>query len=1318
MSDIEISNLRPKISVVVAVYNAELFLPQCLDSILNQTLKEMEVICVDDASTDRSLEILKQYQEQDNRIIVIEQEHAGAGAARNKGMQAARGEYLSVLDADDFFDRDMLRLAYTAAEEQKADIVVFRCDQYDHQKEAFSACDWSIMPWMLKNNPFCASDIPDRIFNIGCGWAWDKLYRRDFVSRNEMTFQEIRSTNDMLFVYYLYTKADRIFVINPVLAHHRINMKKSLSMTREKSWDNCYLALKALKDKLTDDGIYETYKQSFVNWALNLILWHIDTLEPEAAEKLKQKCREEFFDSLDITGNEYTYYYNKKEYNRMKTIMDGSAKVSVIMPVYQAGDYLHQSMDSLINQTLYNIEILCVDDGSTDNSLEILQEYEKRDERVHVITKEHSNAGDARNMGLDAASGEYLAFLDADDFAAPDMLEKAYLAAKEADADICLFRCNQYDHNSGDFRECPWTMRTWEMPEQRPFSAQDVSGKIFNMSSCTPWDKLFKTSLIREKGIRFQSVSSSNDMVFTFSAFTQSRRFITLEDILVHQRVGHPRYLSEDIEYMTSNYYKALMGVKNFLSDNGIYDEYKKSFINWGLDFSLWNMHNFGGHFGELVKQQLKQRYFADMDICNASEEDFYNHDQYVEMREIMESGLAANNISGNPKVSVIIPIYNVEQYLRLCLDSAVYQTMHNIEIICVDDGSTDSCLDIIREYEKMDSRIVVITGPNGGYGHAMNQGLDRARGEYIAILEPDDYVDVRMYEELYQIAIENELDYVKGDFYRFTHDERGNQIVSYHMVAKEQSNYEIVKNPAVDSDVFRYMMNTWSGIYKRDFLERNHIRHNETPGASFQDNGFWFQTLVFASRIMVHNFPYYYNRRDNPNSSVASKAKVYCMNEEYALIRNRLKEYPELEKKYIYQYNTKRFLNYLFTYNRLAPEFKLEYLTAFHKELKEADEAGEVAWYLFTKQEKEELKMVLEEPEMFPSVYRIRKYKGEIEKLQREVAGLKKDKKNIEDEYRDKLDFFLSSFYTANGKRRTNTGRNKPVKQDNRIVHLAFISDQNYCMPTSVALTSLKLNKNYDTVYKIHVMSSGIDEDGKARLMQLSSDDFQIDLMDVQEDPRFSGYTKGDGDLHVSTAAIIKLRIPQLLPYVGKVLYLDGDILIQDDLLDVYNTDIDGYYVAAVKDIISERNPKHLKNLNYPHTYYFNSGMMLMNLSKMRKDNMTEKLVDYRLHGKNHFMDQDTLNVVLGEKVKFVSPRYNFLNKFYDWWDYMKLSVFYDEQLPSERIEAYRNAVILHLGSHEKPWKYEMGYLSELYDKYYSESPYREIPLTRIPME
>ena len=311
-------------------------------------------------------------------------------------------------------------------------------------------------------------------------------------------------------------------------------------------------------------------------------------------------------------------------------------------------------------------------------------------------------------------------------------------------------------------------------------------------------------------------------------------------------------------------------------------------------------------------------------------------------------------------KVSVIVPIYNVEDYLKQCLDSIIYQKLKELEIICVNDGSTDNSLEIVKEYAAKDSRIVIITGENAGYGAAMNKGLDAAKGEYIGIVEPDDYIEISMYDDLYKIAKENNLDLIKADFYRFNKESNQNVVFAYNRLSTDKGDYNRIIKPMEEKQSFRFIMNTWSGIYKRDFLEKHKIRHNETPGASFQDNGFWFQTFLLADSAMFIDNPYYMNRRDNPNSSVKSEGKVYAVNEEYKYIKElMLKNYPLLWNEVKYIFTLKKLHNYTFTLSRIAPEFKEQYLRDISKEFRESELLGEVDRQIFNDEEWKNFKKI-----------------------------------------------------------------------------------------------------------------------------------------------------------------------------------------------------------------------------------------------------------------------------------------------------------------------------------------------------------------------
>ncbi len=289
------------------------------------------------------------------------------------------------------------------------------------------------------------------------------------------------------------------------------------------------------------------------------------------------------------------------------------------------------------------------------------------------------------------------------------------------------------------------------------------------------------------------------------------------------------------------------------------------------------------------------------------------------------------------PKVSIVVPIYNVEQYLHTALDSLIRQTLKDIEIICVNDGSGDGSKQIIEEYAKNDIRVIQINQENGGYGKAMNAGIDRASGEYLGILEPDDYVSLTMYEDLYETAKNYHLDFVKADYKRFTTDKKTDcETYKYIHLSEKQEDYGRVFRPTEYLESFLFVMNTWSGIYRLDYIRENRIRHNETPGASFQDNGFWFQTFLCANRAMIVNKPYYNVRRDNPNSSIYNPGKIYAMNREYDYIRGILLEKQDVWDKMKGVYWRTRFRNYLATINRIDAKYEKEYVNTINRELKE----------------------------------------------------------------------------------------------------------------------------------------------------------------------------------------------------------------------------------------------------------------------------------------------------------------------------------------------------------------------------------------------
>lgn len=241
-------------------------------------------------------------------------------------------------------------------------------------------------------------------------------------------------------------------------------------------------------------------------------------------------------------------------------------------------------------------------------------------------------------------------------------------------------------------------------------------------------------------------------------------------------------------------------------------------------------------------------------------------------------------------KVSVIIPVYNSEKYLEQCLKSAMAQTMKDIEIICVNDGSTDNSRYILEKMAAEDSRIIIIEKANKGYGSAMNTGINFATGKYLVFLESDDFILPDMCEEMFKLCEKHSLEIIKTDYYEFKM--RGEKVCYRYRKTSNYNNYRKILTPKINNELFFASMYTWTCMYSREFIDNHKIRHNETPGASYQDNGFWFQSLMYCERLYLLDRGFYMYRQDNPNSSIHSKGKVQVFSSEYAFIREKIYEY------------------------------------------------------------------------------------------------------------------------------------------------------------------------------------------------------------------------------------------------------------------------------------------------------------------------------------------------------------------------------------------------------------------------------------------
>lgn len=315
--------MNPKVSVIIPVYNVEKYLPQCIDSIINQTLKDIEIICIDDGSTDNSLNILKEYQKKDKRIIIIEQQNGGAGRARNAGLKIAKGTYLSFLDSDDFFYENMLKEAVDNLEKTKSDIIVYNVDLYDNKLNKIIPDNWVIKKDLLPQKQiFSYKDCLETIFTCVHTAAWNKLFRSEFIKKNKLYFQETHNTNDLYFVCMALVLAKEITYLPDALMCYRINLETSLSQAgnRAKYPDDAHAAFKKLKKELLQYDLFYDLKKAYDNACLRVYYYNSNKLKSSDALNYLLKLKLYWLPELEIERPIENYFYYKHFYEFYKKI--------------------------------------------------------------------------------------------------------------------------------------------------------------------------------------------------------------------------------------------------------------------------------------------------------------------------------------------------------------------------------------------------------------------------------------------------------------------------------------------------------------------------------------------------------------------------------------------------------------------------------------------------------------------------------------------------------------------------------------------------------------------------------------------------------------------------------------------------------------------------------------------------------------------------------------------------------------------------------------------------------------------------------------
>lgn len=623
-----------------------------------------------------------------------------------------------------------------------------------------------------------------------------------------------------------------------------------------------------------------------------------------------------------------------------KSSETNTIKVSVIIPSHNVSDYIKRCIDSILTQTLYDIEVIVVDDGSKDNTLAILKKYVEKDNRVKVISNAQAsgNSGTPRNQALAIAKGEYIAFVDSDDYIEPNMFETLYIKAKEDDADIVSSGGFFRENSDGTTEIVNVTNRLFDKTTQ---PAREDLFKSIHFPIV--WFRIYRNKFIQDNHIRFGEYKTSADLPFAVKALCLCNKLVSVDENFYHYRFDRPGSTIDRRKGLGAfEVFKAYNNVINFLYSCDLYDKYLPFVMQKAIGDYVYNnkflIDEFKDDFTNVMSCLVSKHFedIKDWSIFSTYWKGMLEKMLLVskDQKEDHFDNFIKSSQKNIPNISVIIPAHNVGSYIDKCLSTLAKQTLENIEFIVINDGSSDDTIEFIDSYALKDARFkcIEISKPSGNPGTPRNVGLAYATGEYIGFVDADDWVDVDFFEKLYAASDNNNVDIVTANGFVRVEDDFKNQInigLTDFDVSKNSNRKPLFKKP--------YFSNLWYRIYKNEFLRKNNIT---IPSIYLsEDFCFSFVSHSLAERISVVKNVNYYYKYDRPGSTTDKRkgAKAFEQIHSHDVVWNYINKF-NLPNEFLNYFIYKKFNSYWYTYSRLDNSLKESFLLELNKLLSSYD--------------------------------------------------------------------------------------------------------------------------------------------------------------------------------------------------------------------------------------------------------------------------------------------------------------------------------------------------------------------------------------------
>lgn len=722
--------MNPKISILVPVYNVDKYLEACLQSAVFQTLEDIEIICINDGSTDTSLEILRRYEVIDSRVKVINKENAGYGAAMNDGLRLAKGDYVGILESDDKVCPDAWQILYELASRNNLDLIrgIYykskdgRIDLFDSNANVDNYCP-SFLDVIPNNTVFDPEDYPRCFWTYPC--IWTCLFKRSFLKKNDIWFNETpgASYQDTSFAFKTWCCAKRAMVVSvPVIFYNQDN-ESSSSNSRAKVYAVCD-EMHEIEHYLDKNNRPNIYYKILAAIRYKTYTWNLKRIQNSFKKEFEATMLDELKEDIHRHHIDLSFF-DRRQIHEIFNQIKWNIPLSVILIAKPKASFSNKSFMQLQDSLSDSTEIFVVCSHNQSVNLEIAQQNRIANTLLFAY-KEEADFNKTINEALRKCDGEYIALIDDLDDKQNLEIESFLQKAKREQLDFIKIAHSGFaviencKHLNDDM---PFFISKASPPEIHNY-AIEISGNYYG---------LYFNSFLRANEIYFEENCNSNINArkFLFDCFWFAEKYELKSDLLSEQAkltglsLNKNNMIADNINYIgnillskTERYFKKS---HNFSSSNW------KNILR-----CMFNPQELDPFFeGDKVRDSIKS-----VDLSYRTEDT-------------------------NIDISIIVPVYNVNKYLGECLDSILKQSYTNFELICIDDGSTDSSPEILEKYASQDNRITVISKENGGLASTRNKGLSVARGRYVLFLDSDDTIKDQSLKHLITLANQYDSDIV-----------------------------------------------------------------------------------------------------------------------------------------------------------------------------------------------------------------------------------------------------------------------------------------------------------------------------------------------------------------------------------------------------------------------------------------------------------------------------------------------------------------------------------------------------------------------------